>query len=367
MKFTCEKYILQNSVTTASRAACAKSPNPIMEGLLIEATNNIKITGYDLKKGIYTVFDADISKPGSVVLSAKLFENIVRSLPDGIVTISSDDNDNTTIKCGYSDFSISGMDADSYPELPTVDKKKSVSIPQKTLRKMIEQTIFAVSDNETRPVYTGELFEINNGELILVAVDGYRLSMRREKLETFELDNCSFIAPGSALSDVQRMCTDSDEQVKIILGEKYISFSIDNCVLITRRLEGDFLDYKKAIPSDFSVKLKIERTKFMKAVDRVSLIIDDRIKYPIKSVFGNGVLNMYCSTALGSGEDKCEYEGDGENLEIGFNNRYLQDALKAAEGDKLTICLNNSSSPCIILPEDENSSFLYMVLPVRLK
>jgi len=367
MKFTCEKYLLQAAVATTSRAAASKSPNPVLEGLLIEAANGVKITGYDLIKGIYTSFVADIEEPGSVIISAKLFDNIVRSLPDDIVTVSTDDNNLTRIYCGNVDFSIMGMYSDNYPELPSVEHQKAVSIPQKTMKEMIDQTIFAVSDSEARPVYTGALFEIEDGKLTVVAVDGYRLAMRRETPESSDMDDCSFIAPGSALSDLEKMCSDSDETVKIILGSKHISFSVGNNVLITRRLEGEFLDYRKAIPSEYAYRLKAERTKMLRAVDRVSLVIDDRVKNPLRCIFGKNKLNIYCATAIGKGEDICEFEGDGGGLEIGFNNRYLQDALKAAPADKLEVCLNSGASPCVIVPEDGSDKFLYMILPVRLK
>ena len=367
MKFTCEKYLLQTAVATASRAAASKSPNPSLEGLLIEAANGVKITGYDLVKGIYTSFPADVAEPGSVVITARLFDSIVRSLPEDIVTVVSDDNNMTRITCGNADFSIMGMYSDSYPELPSVEHQKSVALPQNTLRDMIDETIFAVSDNEARPVYTGALFEIEGGKLTVVAVDGYRLAMRRETPEASTMDDCSFIAPGTALLDLEKMCADSEEPVKIIVGAKHISFSVENCVLITRRLEGEFLDYKKAIPPDFQYRLKISRQEFLHAVDRVSLIIDDRVKNPLRCTFGHGKLSMFCMTGVGKGEDVCGFEGDGGDHEIGFNNRYLQDALKAAPSDELEICLNNGSSPCVIVPRDGSDKFLYMTLPVRLK
>lgn len=368
MKFTCEKYLLQAAVATSSRAAASKSPNPTLEGLLLEANENgVKITGYDLIKGIYTTFAADVSEAGSVVISARLFDSIVRSLPDEIVTVVADDNNMTRICCGNADFSIMGMFSDSYPELPSVEHQKSVSIPQKTLREMINQTLFAVSDNEARPVYTGALFEIEEKLLSVVAVDGYRLAMRKEKLDSSDMDECSFITPGTALSDLEKMCSDTEDAVKIIVGSKHISFSLGECVLVTRRLEGEFLDYKKAIPSEFNYRLKIDRASFLRAVDRVSLIIDDRIKNPLRCIFGDNKLNMCCTTSIGKGEDVCDFSGDGEGLEIGFNNRYLQDALKAAPEDELEVCLISGSAPCVIVPAGGTGKFLYMILPVRLK
>lgn len=367
MKFTCEKYLLQTAVSTTSRAAAAKSPNPALEGLLIEAANGVKITGYDLVEGIYTSFAADVSEAGSVILSARLFDSIIRSLPGEIVTVSSDSNNMARIVCGNADFSIMGTDSENYPELPSIEHQKSISIPQKTIKEMINQTIFAVSNNEARPVYTGALFEISEGKLTVISVDGYRLALRRETLEAAEMPDCSFIAPGSALQDLEKMCTDADEMVNVVLGAKHISFSVGSYVLITRRLEGEFLDYKKSIPTEFNYKLKINRASFLGAVDRVSLIIDDRIKNPLRCVFGDGQMSMHCITALGKGEDVCTYEGDGGSLEIGFNNRYLQDALKAAPTEDLTLCLISGSSPCVIVSGDESDAFLYMILPVRLK
>ena len=367
MKFTCEKYLLHSAVVNTARAAAAKSPNPALEGLLLEASNNVKITGYDLLKGVYTSFAADVAEAGSVVLTAKLFENIIRSLPDGIVTITTDGNNMTRIICGNADFSIMGIDAENFPELPAVDKQKSIKIPQKTIKEMINQTIFAVSDNEARPVYTGTLFEVSGDKLTVVSVDGYRLALRKESVEAIGDNNFSFIVPGVALQDLEKMCTDSDEPVMIVLGAKNISFSVGSYVLITRRLEGEFLDYKKAIPTDYTYHLKVKRTDMLCAVDRVSLIIDDRIKNPLRCIFGDGKVNMYCVTALGKGEDICTYSGDGGNLEIGFNNRYLQDALKAAPADELAMGLSSGSSPCVIVPTDGSDKFIYMILPVRLK
>ena len=179
MKFTCEKYLLSLAVATAGRAAASKSPIPALEGLLIEAGSSVKITGYDLKEGIYTSFPADIAKPGSIVLGARFFGEMIRRLPDGIVTVTADQSNNVNVKCGKSEFNFMGISADDYPEMPVVDGLNNISLPQKILRSMINQTIFAVSDNDVRPIYTGTLFEIEGDELTLVSVDGYRLAKRR--------------------------------------------------------------------------------------------------------------------------------------------------------------------------------------------
>lgn len=367
MKFTCEKHVLLSAVTVTARAAPSKSPNLALEGILIEAANGVKLTGYDLIKGIYTGFPADVSEPGSVVLGARLFENIVRSLPDGIITVSADNNNMVRIVCGNSDFSIMGIDAENFPELPAVDMQKSIRISQKLMKDMINQTIFAVSDNESRPLYTGALFKIEDGKLTVVSVDGYRLALRKENIEAEGEQNFEFIALGTSLQDLEKMCDDSDDPINIVLGAKNISFSVGGHVLITRRLEGEFMDFKKAIPTEYSYHIKVKRNDLLTAVERVSLIIDDRIKNPLRCVFGKGKVNMHCMTALGKGEDICEYEGDGGDVEIGFNNRYIYDALKAAPAEELAIGLSSGSSPFVIVPTDGSDKFIYMVLPVRLR
>lgn len=367
MKFSCEKYLLQNACATASRAAASKSPIPALEGLLIEAGSSVKITGYDLKEGIYTSFPADIAKPGSIVLGARFFGEMIRRLPDGIVTVTADQSNNVNVKCGKSEFNFMGISADDYPEMPMVDGLNNISLPQKILRSMINQTIFAVSDNDVRPIYTGTLFEIEGDELTLVSVDGYRLAKRREKLESAKMENCSFVVPGSALSDIERICTDEEEAVEIAVGAKHISFSIGETVLISRRLEGEFLNYRKSIPDSFRYKLQVERTELMASIDRVALIVSEKNSSPVRMNFNDGSIDLLCVTPIGKAEDICTCEGSGEGLEIGFNDRYLMDALKAAGKDQLNICLNTASSPCIIEASDGSDGFTYMILPVRLR
>jgi len=367
LKFTCERYLLAQAIGTASRCAAAKSPIPALEGLLIEAGHDVCVTGYDLKKGIYTRFAADVTTPGSVVLSARLFGDIIRSLPEGLVTVEADKNHLTRITCENADFSIMGTDPEEYPQLPEVDSQSTIAVAQGTLRQMIGQTLFAVSDNETRMVYTGSLFEIENGSLTIVSVDGYRLALRREQAAETALDTCSFIVPGSALSDLEKICQDSEEPVRITLGSKHISFAIGGTVLVSRRLEGEFLNYKKSVPTQFGVQVTAQRSELIRVVDRVSLIIDDKIKNPLRCTFGDDEIRFLCVTSRGKAEDLCPVKGSGNGLEIGFNNRYLLDSLKAAPAEELRLCLNSGSSPCVIVPEDGKDNFLYMVLPVRLK
>ena len=366
MKFSCTRSELQSAVSIAAKAASAKSPIPALEGILIETgLDSVKLTGYDLKKGIYTSIDATVTEPGSIVLGARIFGDIVRSLPEGTVTVHTEGN-NAFINCENSDFSIIGTDAGDYPELPAIDAMSGVQIPQNLLSDIIRQTIFAAAENEARPIYTGELFEIEDGTLTVVAVDGYRLALRREPVEGMDGSH-SFIVPGSALSDLEKLCGATDEPVAIGLGSKHISFTIGKTVLISRRLEGEFLNYKKTVPTSFHVEVRADRYFLQRTVERVSLIIDDKIKNPIRCIFGENEVRVVCATGLGKAEDTCIVEGNGGELEIGFNNRYLLDALKAAPADEVNVCLNTGASPCVITPAEGEQNFLYMILPVRLK
>ena len=357
MKFSCEKYLLQSACGIASRAAAGKSPIPALEGLLLQASDRLTVTGYDLKKGIYTQLEAEVKEQGSVVVGARLFGEMIRRLPDGIVTISTDINNNVNVKCGKSEFNFMGISPEDYPEMPVVDGVNNIALPQKILGSMINQTIFAVADNDMRPIYTGTLFDIEGEELTLVAVDGYRLAKRSEKLETAKMENCSFVVPGSALADIERICGDSEELVKISVGAKHISFSIGETVVISRRLEGEFLNYKKSIPDSFKYTVKVDRDEFMSAIDRVALIVSERNTSPVRMSFNDGSIDCLCVTPIGRAEDVCTCEGSGEGLQIGFNDRYLKDALKAAGTEELNVCLNSASSPCVITAADGSENF----------
>lgn len=370
MKFFCEKSFLQNAVNTASRAAAAKSAVSALEGLLLEAENEVSITGYNLKTGIKTAVSADISERGSIVVNSRLFGDIIRRLDDDVVCIETGENYLVKIVCGMSEFEIMGIPSSDYPELPSVDYESSLSIPESTLKAMIGQTIFAVSDNEARPIHTGSLFDIENNMLTIVSVDGYRLALRRETLDGIEdpkLDKTSFVVPGYALSEVEKILSDGEEDVKITVGSKHVMFTMGSTVLISRRLEGEFLNYRNSIPKTCKYSIEAEKRALINAIERVSLIINDRVKSPVRCLFGDNLLSVNTATALGRASDECVTEGNGENLEIGFNNKYILDALKAAPAEKLRLQLSTGVAPCIVVPADEKTNFLYMVLPVRLR
>lgn len=366
MKFTCEKTQLVSAISVASRTVAQKSAITGLEGILVRAGVKVMLTGYNLETGITVSVDADVQENGACIMPARLFFDIVRKLPDDTVSIQVDENFKVSIKGGISSFTITALSADDYPELPDVDSEKGIRVPQCELKAMISGTIFAVSENQARPIHTGILFEVDNDSITSVAVDGYRLALRREPVEGYG-DDCSFIVPGTALSDLERLCGDSDERVKMSVGSKHISFTVGSTVILSRRLEGDFLNYKKAIPESFRITVKTARTDLLDVVERVSLIVDSKNNAPLRLTFRKDAIDFVCTTPLGKAADSCPCEGDGGDLEIGFNDHYLSDALKAAPADELNVCLNTGSSPCIFVPADGSDNFVYMVLPVRLR
>jgi len=366
MKFSCEKALLSSAVSTASRAVAAKSAISAMEGLLIEAGDTLKLTGYNLETGIQTTVPAEISEGGTIVLSARLFGEIVRKMPDDVVTFSSQGY-TVKIRCGLSEFNIMGTDPEEFPELPAVDQQNALTLSQPTLRSMISQTLFAVSDNESRPVHTGSLFDVAGDSLTVVSVDGYRLALRRENVaEKKGADDFSFVVPGSALGEVEKICS-GEGDVTVIQGARHILFQTGDVLLVCRRLEGDFLPYKNAIPRNNTIKLECDGKALLTSIERVSLIISEKLKSPLRCVFGDGTADITTKTAIGDAADRCVVDGDGQGLEIGFNNKYLMDALRAAPADRLRLEFTSGVAPCVILPAEGEENFLYMVLPVRLK
>ena len=366
MKFSCEKALLTAAVSTTSRAVAAKSSIPAMEGILIEADTRLRLTGYNLETGIQATVPAEIKEPGSLVLSARLFGEIIRKMPDDVVIFTAKDY-MVNIKCGMSEFNILGTDPEEFPELPSVEQQNAVVLEQSVLRSMISQTLFAVSDNESRPIHTGSLFEVEDGQLTVVSVDGYRLALRREKLENVGKDESfSFVVPGSALSEVERICS-GEGPVTVSQGARHIMFQAGQTVLVCRRLEGEFLPYRNAIPRNNQIHVECDAKALLSSIDRVSLIISEKLKSPLRCVFGDGMVSITTKTGIGDAADQCPITGDGQGLEIGFNNKYLMDALKAAPADRLRLEFTSGVAPCVILPAEGEETFVYMVLPVRLK
>lgn len=367
MKFSCEKTLLQSAAAVASRAVAAKSTIPALEGVLIQASAHLTVSGYNMQTGIRTTLEADVTEEGVLVLPARLFGEIIRRMPDDVITFASDTGMNVRLTCGDAAYNITALSADDYPELPEVEDQYSIRIQQQTLRSMISETSFAVSTDEARPIHTGSLFEISESGLTVVSVDGFRLALRREPLEGTKGGSFRFVAPGTALNEVEKICEDTEEEAVITLGSRHLLFEVGATQLICRRLEGEFLDYRAAIPRANPISITASTKSLIASIDRVSVVISEKQKSPIQCVFDDGRVTMTAKTVSGEAKDICPVDGDGRNLTIGFNNRYLMDALKYAPADTVRLELNTGISPCVILPTEGEEKFLYMVLPVRLK
>ena len=362
IKFSCEKVLLQSAISVASRAVAAKSSIPALEGLLLHVGDELTVSGYNMQTGIRATVPAEIGAQGDIVLNARLFGDIIRRMPDDVVVFTADDKLTVHVSCGDADFDITGLSAADYPELPLVEDEYALSIQQKVLREMIDQTAFAVSTNEARPVHTGALFEVTDMGLNVVAVDGFRLAFRREPIERIQGGAFSFVAPGSALNEVKNICGDTEDLATVILGKRHLLFEIGSTELICRRLEGEFLDYRRAIPRNNPISVIAETKDLTRSIDRVSVVISDKLKSPVRCTFDHDKVLLSAKTGNGEAKDICRLSGDGNGLEIGFNNRYLMEALRYAPADIVKIELNTGVSPAIIVPtEGEENGVTLMI------
>ena len=278
-----------------------------------------------------------------------------------------DDNFKVSIRAGYASFTISAESAEDYPELPDVSTGRPIHITQSKLKELISGTIFAVSENQGRPIHTGVKFEVTNTSVTAVAVDGFRLARRTWHPEEETGRELSFVVPAAGLKEVEKILTDSEEDAAFTLGTKHILFQVGNATLVCRLLEGDFLDWRRVVPTNCPIKLVANVADLASSVERVGLIVSEKYKSPVRCVFSNQVMNMRTNTTIGAAEDRCAIAGDGKELEIGFNVRYLADALRVVPSDEVTLELTNGLSPIVLTPVDSKEDFAYMILPVRIK
>ncbi len=365
MNIVCEKFLLIDAVTNVSRAVSPKSVLPSLEGVLIKVKNNeMKISGYDLEMGISTVIPCKMEEGGDIVISAKLFLEMIKKMSGDNVHIEVDEKLLCTIKSGVTEYTIIGLPAKDFPELPTISESSRVKISQYKLKSMISQTHFAIAQTDAKPVHTGSMFDIAENNAKLISVDGFRLAMRNEKMDTSE--NHIFIVPGKTLSEVEKMLSEEDDEVVIDVSRKHIIFNINGYEIISRLLDGDFLDYKSAIPKSSTTTVTIKVKDFINSIERTSLLISDKIKSPLRIKFHDNMIKISCSTSIGKAYDEMKCQIKGEEIEIGFNSRYLLDALKASGCDEIVLEINGPLSPMRILPT-QGEDFLFLVLPVRLK
>ncbi len=364
MKISILRTELSEAVLNISRAVSNKASIPALEGILIKAYGEkISISGYDLEIGMTTTIEANINQEGEIVVNAKLFSEIVRKLPEEIVCIETDDRMITYITSGQADYQIVGMSSVEYPDLPSFEETDFLEIEGKILKEMIRQTVYAVSDNIQKPIYTGSLFEIKNKTFKIIAVDGFRMAVRKEAVDSDI--NTDFIVPGKTQQEVLKLISSDEEKVNIIVGMRHIMFKINNYSVISRLIEGTFLDYNSTIPNDKKTEVVVNTRKIINAVDRMSLLNGDKIKSPVKCEFTNDEIIFSCSSAIGKAKDIVKAPIIGEEVTIGFNNRFLLDALKNIESDEVKIIINGGLSPMIITPV-KGDSFINLVVPMRL-
>ncbi len=364
MKISCLRTDLVSAVSNVSRAVSAKASIPALEGVLIKAYDSkLNISGYNLEIGITTDVEATVKEEGEIVLSARLFLDIVRRLPEEIVMIETDDRLVTYITCGKVDYQIVGMSSVEYPDLPTFQQTDGITVNAKVLRDMIRQTVYAVSDNNSKPIYTGSLFDISDGILRIVAIDGFRMAIRSENVDSES--KTSFVVPGKTQLEVLKLITDDDENVEIIVGQRHITFKINSYMVISRLIEGTFLDYKSTIPTGEKTELVINTRMMIDSVERMSLLNSERIQSPVRCKFNDNEIRMSCASAVGRANDVISVPVIGESVEIGFNNRYMLEALKNTDTDEVKMVLNGAVSPIVIKPV-KGDSFLSIVVPVRL-
>ncbi len=367
MRFTCEKSMLVQGLNIAGRTVAQKSSLSVIEGILCRAGDGLSLTGYNMETTITYRIDAEVTEMGECILPAKLFGDIIRRLPEGPVTVLVDDSFKVSIRAGYASFTISAESAEDYPELPDVNTGRAIHIPQSALKELISGTIFAVSENQGRPIHTGVKFEVVDDSISAIAVDGFRLARRTWHSESPIGRELSYVVPAQSLKEVEKILTDSDEDAAFTLGTKYILYELGNATLVCRLLEGDFLDWRRVVPTNCPVKLVAHVSDLASSMERVGLIVSEKYKSPVRCHFGDQTLQLRTHTTIGAAEDRCAIAGDGKDLEIGFNVRYLADALRVIPSEEVCLELTNGLSPIVLTPVEDKYDYSYMVLPVRIK
>ena len=366
MKFTCDKASLSNAISIVSRTVSPKSSLSFLEGIYLAAGEDLQLTGYNLETGITVRVEANIRQGGECIMQAKMFSDIIRKLPDEVVSIEVDESYRVHIRGGVSSFNIMASAADEYPQLPTVEEESAVRLPQKALHELISGTIFAVSDDDANAIYTGCLVEAQADTITMVAIDGYRLARRTWHAEDISFPNMNFVAPASALKELDKILSDSEEEVHFTLGKKHISFSIGAATLICRLLEGKFAEWRRFIPASAPIRLVANVAEFTATMERVGLIVSEKYKSPVRCLFSKDGAEFRTVTTIAAAKDGCRMAGDGGDTEIGFSCRYMLEALKAVPTEEVAIELSGGLSPILLVPCTDEYDFTYLIQPVRL-
>ena len=370
MKFTCYKETIIKAINSVVKGVASKTTMPILEGILIQTNDNeIKLTTYDLEIGIEYIMECDVKEQGSTVVNAIMFSEIIRKLPDTEIEITLNDKNLLEIECEGSHYKLATMNPEEFPELPKIEIENSIEIEQNALKNMIRKTIFAVSTEESRPIFTGCLFETENNKLNVVAVDGFRLALRSIFLKT-KTNDFNAVIPGKTLNEVNKILSDSFEPIKIGVAKNQALFEMDNCKIVTRIIDGEFLNYKNVIPSNWETRIRVNKNNFQDCFERISLIssssIEKEKKYPVKVNVDIGKVTISCTNQTGDAKEEMFVATEGKNLEAGFNPKYFLDSLKSIDDEEVYVEFGTSISPCLI-KSVENNDYVYMILPIRLK
>ncbi|MEE1053797.1 MAG: DNA polymerase III subunit beta [Acutalibacteraceae bacterium] len=368
MKFRVARAEFLDAVLKMQKTVGSKSSMPVLEGILLSAEQGLlTLSSYNLEMGMKKEIYASCEQEGDIVINARLLAEILRKLRGIDVEIECDDRLVCHIKSGEAVFDIMGMQASDFPEMPSLTDGENLILKGEDFVEMVKGTIFAVSQIEgTRPILTGINISVKDGVLQFVAIDGYRLAIRRKNINIE--NNTEFIVSGKALNEVVKLIDENTENIEIKVGKRLILFKIDGYVFISRLLEGEFVNYEKIIPTEYKQCIEIENGEITDSIERVSLLINDTFSTPIRCAFYHDELNISCATSLGRAKEKLNIELEGEDFEIGLNSRYLLDALKACESDKIVIKFNGSNAGVTITPaENEDNKMLYLIMPMRLK
>lgn len=366
MKISCSKANLLAALNIVSKAVSTKTTMQILECILIDVySDSIKMTANDLELGIETVLDGNVIEMGRIAIEAKIFNDIVRKLPDSEVIIESTPDYKTIIRCEKAKFTLSSKSGEDFTELPEIEKEKKITISQFTLKEVIRQTIFSISDNENNKLMTGELFEIKNGKLTVVSLDGHRISLRNINLKEGG-DDVSVVVPGKTLGELYKIINGgADDMVNIYFTDNHILFEFENTVVVSRLFEGEYYKIVNMLSMDYKIKVEVNNKELLDCIDRASLLIKESDKKPIiVSIKDDNNMYLKVDTFMGSMNEEIEIDKEGEEIIIGFNPKFVMDVLKVIDDEKITLYMKDSKSPCIIRDIEEN--YIYVVLPVNI-
>lgn len=364
MKIVCSKSNLVKGVNIVSKAVPSKTTMPILECILIDANMDmIKLTSNDMELGIQTEIEGEIIKHGMIAIDAKIFSEIVRKLPDNDVIIETDENLQTTITCEKAKFNISGKSGEDFAYLPIIEKNETIVVSQFTLKEVIRQTIFSIADNESNKLMTGELFEIHDNILRVVSLDGHRLSIRKIELKQQYSDK-KIVVPGKTLMEVSKILSgEAESEVCMYFTNNHIVFEFDRTVVVSRLIEGEYFKIDQMLSNDYETKVKINKKELLNCIDRATLLVKEGDKKPIIINIGDEIMELKIKSQLGSMNEDIVINKEGKDLMIGFNPKFLIDALRVIDDEEVDLYLMNAKAPCFIKDEDEN--YIYLILPVN--